>query len=238
MNTIKNLFIALVVLFSTIVGNAYAVSVTVSIVPGGNVGLSDLNYYAGFVTLNINGKDYPAMMDNWSVTTDKKGWQNDPTPWNGVFYTYGDIQNTNTQVVYTLADYSKASWFLTNGMVGYKLKDNLWAASYDEMVWDTLSGIGVWEYSSREYPSAGSGITMLDGYNMDIANGSPDPNYDFSSFMGVLNVPYGSNKEFLVFTQKNGTPVSTPDLPIPPAIWLFGSGLVGLTVVARKKKQK
>ena len=43
------------------------------------------------------------------------------------------------------------------------------------------------------------------------------------------------------FTEKfnitlNGVAASTPEVPVPAAVWLFGSGLVGLVGVARRKK--
>ena len=56
---IKSLIFIVFVLFSAFAGGANAV--TVSVVPGKSVGLGDSFYWAGLVTLNIDGKEYPAM---------------------------------------------------------------------------------------------------------------------------------------------------------------------------------
>lgn len=69
-----------------------------------------------------------------------------------------------------------------------------------------------------------SGITLMDVYNSTLP--TLDPNYDYSSFMKVLSVglPAGVSP-MLVFAP----------VPVPPAVWLLGSGLIGLVMIARKR---
>jgi hypothetical protein len=52
-----------------------------------------------------------------------------------------------------------------------------------------------------------------------------DPNLDSAAFIANLRAASGSS----------GT---TPTVPIPAAVWLLGSGLLGLVGVARRKAHK
>lgn len=219
MSTIKYLFFA--VLF-TLAGVASAA--TVSVVPGKSVGLDDAGYFAGIVTLDIDGVEYQAMTTDWDYDiTDNPGWETDYTQWEAVLYSRDDILG-GANVLHTSEEYGMASQFFLDGMLGYYPADPLWTASYNEMVWDVVSGISLWQYANREYPEVGSGITLHDAYNTNVISGL-DPNYDYSGFIKVLQTPIASQREFLVFSA----------VPIPSAVWLFGSGLLGLVGVARRK---
>lgn len=221
MKMIRYLFFVIVILFSGTVS-----AVTVSVVSGKSVGLNDAGYFAGIVTLDIDGVEYPAMMIDWFYNIiGNPGWETDYTPWEAVLYTRDDTL-AGANVLYTPAEYSMASRFFLDGMLGYNPADPLWVSSYNEMMWNVTASPGFWTYADREYPASGSGVTLHDVYNMDVAAGL-DPNYDYSGFMGILSYPDNLRKEFLVFSA----------VPVPPAIWLFGSGLVGLVAVARKKQQ-
>ena len=61
---------------------------------------------------------------------------------------------------------------------------------------------------------------------------------DYSTYSDLSNVPYVSNGVAYNYDE-NGNLVLIADLsavPVPGAVWLFGSGLVGLMGAARRKK--
>jgi hypothetical protein len=56
---------------------------------------------------------------------------------------------------------------------------------------------------------------------------------------GIYSIPserwLNVGREFLTFDEERYFADFTPTIPIPPALWLFGSGLLGLIGIARKK---
>lgn len=85
--------------------------------------------------------------------------------------------------------------------------------------------------NSRDRLGFASNITMQPGlYRYDLVG------YNRLE-AGVLNLGwwYGpTTSDFSVVPQNN---LFTAPVPIPAAVWLFGSGLIGLTAVARRKKK-
>lgn len=66
---------------------------------------------------------------------------------------------------------------------------------------------------------------------------STDPDGD-----GVMGIPMAANGPFAGFNANfnaimTGTPDEVAVIPIPAAVWLFGSGLLGLVGIARRKKK-
>jgi hypothetical protein len=80
-------------------------------------------------------------------------------------------------------------------------------------------------YGSDGQP-AGSKVWML-------ASGDPDGD-------GVMGIPMATAGPFAGFNANfNASLTPTPDptvIPVPAAVWLFGSGLLGLVGIARRKK--
>jgi hypothetical protein len=54
--------------------------------------------------------------------------------------------------------------------------------------------------------------------------------------LGMAAGPFPGQKPQFVGTTADDFPVSGSPVPVPAAVWLFGSGLVGLVGVARRKK--
>jgi len=227
MNTIKSLILSVLVLFSAFAGSANAV--TVSVVPGKSVVLCDEitygGYCAGLVTLNIDGKEYPAMTTDFLSTLAQ-----DPSTisgsWDTTLYTRAEIIAGGIIVYYSPEDYNTVAQVFAYALLGYNPPDPLWAAGHNEMVWDIMISTNTWQYGDRVYDTD-TGITVHDMYTYDYLAPGLDPKFDYSGFMEVLTSGGGQRHEFLVYTSS---------VPVPPAVWLFGSGFIGLVGVARRRK--
>ena len=231
----KNRFLSfpVLVLFSTLFSCA-ANAVTVSLVPDKLVGLDDAGWFAGLVTLNIDGEEYLAMDLNaffGSIYTPAPSYYD--SMWEATLYTRDDIVagSFDTYAI-TSEQYAMASQFFLYGLLGYDPADPLWTAGHNEMIWYTLYSDDEywlarwkWEYASRMYDTE-TGLTMLDVYTLTYLP-SLDPNFDYSRFVQVLHGGPLGDELFLVYTSSV--------VPVPPAIWLFGSGFIGLVAVARKR---
>ena len=224
MKTIKSFVFSICLMLSALFAGA-ADAVTVSVVPGKSIGLGDSFYWAGIVTLDIDGVEYPAMATNWDLTL----FQNPsttPDPWETTLWTQSEIEAGTASVYYAPEKYRVAAQLFLYALLGYDPADPLWTAGHNEMVWDTMSSPGVWEYGNRVYDIE-TGLTMYDVYTLTYLP-DIDPNFDYSGFMGVLQGVGEQKQEFLVYTDISA-------IPVPPAIWLFGSGLVGLMAAARRR---
>ena len=221
------IFSVFFILSSLFAGLANAV--TVSVVPGKSVGLGDSFYWAGVVLLSIDGVEYPAMATDWNIVLTENPSEITGT-WETTLWTQSDVDSGVALVGGTAEAYHLVAPLFLRAMLGYYTDDPLWTAGHNEMVWETIKSASTWDYGDRVYDPQ-TGITMHDVYTYNyIANGLLDPNYDYSGFMQVLQANGTQPNEFLVYT---GGPI----VPVPPAVWLFGSGLIGLVAVARQRKK-
>lgn len=221
MNSIFRMFIvALCALFFSVSASAATV-VTVSTVPAESVGLDSAGYWAGVIRLDIDGRPYLGMQIWWRDTY-TPAWYTSPATWQSNLYTQDDIIN-GAPVLYGANLYSEAAPFFVTGLLGINPQDPGWTASFNEMAMNTLSGNtpALWSYTF--------GQGLMGVYNNMIQNS--DPNLNYRQAMLILN----ASSQGLV-TQRSGEflvyPMATP---VPPAIWLFGSGLLGLVAVARAR---
>jgi len=109
----------------------------------------------------------------------------------------------------------------------------------------TISGLGInapiellsgsfteWTYTEPSAISrvfSGSGIDTIEGILLNKLGVSPDTEFNFFGF----SLGYD-------FTGDGATAISTDIMntsivPVPPAVWLFGAGLIGLAGIARRK---
>jgi hypothetical protein len=105
---------------------------------------------------------------------------------------------------------------------------------------ETLYGIGGWIDSS----TSGAKITfLLDNVNVNVARDGEA--FTDWTFVGIIDVTGFSTVEILELTGADSDQrpiwgdsftVGVSAVPVPAAIWLFGSGLVGLAGIARKGK--
>jgi hypothetical protein len=60
-----------------------------------------------------------------------------------------------------------------------------------------------------------------------------DQNLSVSNLSGMLNIILDPNQGLLLPASAS---ISVSAIPIPPSVWLFGTGLMGLVAIARRKK--
>ncbi len=244
MKIIKFLLFAIALLSGVSASVATAVTVTLTDQSVGQVATYvwkiEEPYWAGVVTLDIDGVEYLAMStmpwsyyDEGPLDPDRIGIVF-PSTWETELLTRDDITARGGVDSFfgtvTPENISLASELFLNGLLGYNPADPLWTASFNEMVWDTIlfEQGGYYMENAKTVYDPDSGVTLMDVYNSMLP--TLDPNYDYSSFMKVLSngLPVGLSP-MLVFV----APV-----PVPPAVWLFGSGLIGLAMVARRRRAR
>ena len=84
-------------------------------------------------------------------------------------------------------------------------------------VWDVTTAGGVTTYSSTDVVVGSPAVDSLDGI--------PGLSMIDGPFGSAVGAGYNANFNF-----------TTSAVPVPAAVWLFGSGLIGLVGVARRKK--
>jgi len=226
MNRIKIFIFALCALMFSVSASA----ATVSIVQGQSVGKNDFGYFAGIIKILVDGKEMLAMNDFIGHSTNSPEWYTNTETWNANFYTYDDVIG-GAEVLFSPEHYSEVAPIFLAAMLGYNPPDDLYAAAGNEWVWDVmLNGLvfdyGWMRYSNMEYSPNTQLITVYQSMLPNI-----NPNYNYSDFMGILINPLDGDSELLVFS-------GTLTTPVPPAVWLFGSGLLGLVMVARGKSAR
>ena len=82
-------------------------------------------------------------------------------------------------------------------------------------------------YDGKNFGSAGKPVAS-DPWMLATVDGDGD---------GIMGIPMAAGGPFEFFNAGfNATMAPTPKVPVPAAVWLFGSGLMGLVGVARRKK--
>ncbi len=130
------------------------------------------------------------------------------------------------------SDPTLASWLPTvvsrtqweNGTIGFPTFESVWTPPDTTTIsWDATFGagtnqaLGYWSDGFGEVPQA------------PIAAGTTQGGFIF--YAGIPNSPFIAFGTNGVIGQGN-----TNVVPVPAAIWLFGSGLIGLVGLARRKK--
>jgi hypothetical protein len=112
---------------------------------------------------------------------------------------------------------------------------------------DTASAIQV-RLAQLDFAASDSMLTFLGDFNFDFSTlVAGDALYaTFPSYPPPATVYTGGARIDFGFVTPTtwsapnglitGSPLALTAVPIPPALWLFGSGLLGLIVIARKKK--
>ena len=129
--------------------------------------------------------------------------------WDAMFYTFSDIQS-GAPVKFAsggIQKYSQAG-YLFSLLDGVSLSDR---ADINLAIWEIMS------------PGSTTLTTAAQTYYNTATSGAYDA-FDFSGIMRVLTpTPLSASQEYLA------------PIPLPAAVWLFGSGLIGMIAVARRK---
>ena len=185
-----------------------AIAATISNIKLTGVGASQARYgaYAGLYELDVDGVSVLAMCDD-RLTSVSIG-----DVWSATEYTFSEIQ-AGAPVKFSslgVEKYSQAG-YLVSLLASVSNSDK---ADINLAIWNIMSP-----------GSTALTATALSYYNNAIS-GAYD-NFDFSTVMTVLTPdPLDVSQEYLVPTV----------VPVSSAVWLFGSGLVGLAGVARRRK--
>jgi hypothetical protein len=111
--------------------------------------------------------------------------------------------------------------------------------SHMNFAWNTASGINVFQLWKTDSATAfGDGTTQLWTGGANPAGNTFGTTFEWQSIDTVMpDGPFaGSNANFSI--QGNAVNLPAPAVvPIPAAAWLFGSGLMGLAAIARRKKK-
>lgn len=229
MNALKVFFLILL----AVVFSHTASAATVNVAPGKEVGvntpISNVSYWAGVLVLNIDGTEMPGM-SIFPIGPTSEGYI---TCSDCAFYTYDDVASGNPAVVLGSAEYSKGVIAFGSALSDYHAGNSKWTAVWNEIVWmamwESLPGTNLKEFID---PSAETPMTYLDLYNSSIAPGLVS-DYDWSyNNTRVLASPSHQIAPLLVDVSSS---TSTQPVPIPTALLLFGSGLIGLGAIARRK---
>ena len=182
-------------------------------------GVADLYYKADAVVNNTNPNDVAAVAADLAAGTAPT----DPNWYNKVSFMGGGIVPDGV-------------WIETVDPTAPMANTNIVAVLDDTNVTDT-DGDGVddnnpniiwWNNSFSGYPF----LLRADGIRIIT-------DLDYSLYNDLSNVPEVNADGLIVNYDENGNPVVVQDLsavPIPAAVWLFGSGLLGLLGVVRRKR--
>jgi hypothetical protein len=170
--------------------------------------------FAGFIKVNHNGFSTYDIFDNYNTRI------NVGDSWRSTLYSYDEVMAGTAQgVVFTKKQYSQMWALLYTAFIMYP--QNL-------PLQDILGMFG------------NAGLAQINTYIWDIGanscpaywiNCSSAANFNWSG-MGYISA---GREETLILTR--GQNITIANTPIPPAVWLLGSGLLGLVGFARKRKQ-
>lgn len=181
------------------------------------------------LSLNING------ITGWSIPTVRPINAGVLGPFDGGSYNVSFSNNATTDWGYA----DNAGWvdgfgnpasqlgymyYVTLGNLGFCTPDNVDPSSCVEQAGWGISNTGPFANIQPVYWTSGSSVPP----------GLNTLEWDFRFDWGRQSALDKNN--FLYAWVKHNGSVGTAVVPIPPALWLFGSGLLGLIGVARRKK--
>lgn len=203
------LYAIFAVLFLSVSSYAVPVTVTFDGVSSSQVAVRS-NAYAGFYNLSVNGDSVLGMCDDYTthVDTSSDGWQAER-------YTYMDIINGDGRWGFPVSDYNiigylfKQTFDVTDNQLLADINQAIWYVHYQSL---TLTQRAQSLYEEALVNSDYTGwFGYMDILTPEIVNGQP------------------VSQEFLV----RGSGIAP--VPEPATILLFGSGLLSLAGIGRRK---
>lgn len=162
--------------------------------------------WEGFYTLDVNGNSIQGMCDDLNTHVGIG------ESWTATVYNYADVvggAGKFASLSGAVTRYSQVGWLFSQAS-----GDANHNADLQEAVWKIM----------------GASPTMSSNANSfyALATGGGHDTYDWTGVMKVVTPnPFNTSQEYLI-------PAGV--VPLPPAVWLFGSGLMGISLVARSSR--
>jgi hypothetical protein len=161
----------------------------------------------------------------------------------GIAFTVFGSANASTVLMPTDGDVNFLFSPLPSGVSLYMFDDddnNLFASATSNLLVPVPSIVGISGPQSGDYlaSNVNGSLTLSDSHNFVMAVWDANLNSGAGAWVGDANpVWYGNgNSVQLTFATSGGVlAVDVQPVPVPAALWLFGSGLIGLVGLARRK---
>jgi len=172
--------------------------------------------YSGLYEVKIDGVTTFAMCDDYD-THIRSSWTAD-------LATYSDVQSGkgkfNNGSAAALTKYSQIGWLFSQ-IGSVSINDQ---ADINQAIWKIMGGT----------------LTLSDSGAIGYFNDALDGTHNNFNFAGVMNIytpnPLRASQELLVAVRTvTVVPATVSAVPVPAAIWLLGSGLIGMASVMRRR---